>query len=453
MKCPPNKELVKDKCYVKCKEGQLRNLQTNRCKKSPKAICKPSQELYKGKCLKKCSPGHIRNPKTRRCRKSQEVVIEVKKTIEHLVDFFNKNDIKINHNSLLYQLSKLKQLPKTSTSQSKQGIVNYKDLVGVIKVWRYGEKCLSAEYLIYKYITPFLYYQNISPNVLIPISVGRATKEQIQPLLSAKMSKVLLNDDIEYVITPFFKQHLHDFLDKKNFEEYYNVIFFLVFYNLASFAKIGLRHNDLHIENIRLNKLKQKIKTWIKYEGLSFEINTDIDLILFDFDRSGLSDPGNTLLKSIGEDYNKVSCATHKSYHCKRIGQCTKPDEGRRDVWTFIIHMCQKSQELRVQHLMEPILKAALTESGMFWINSSNILYEMTSDEMFWTLILMPDDVLKNMVNPIYNIITNQTFLKFALSSKQIRPSTAPQGQTYYSYDDDKINEFNMQEFVQQYYN
>lgn len=75
------------KCYKKCNEGQIRNPDTNRCKKATikteieseasaaeGGTCKEGYEYVQsaGKCYKKCQDGYERNPDTNRCRKVKD---------------------------------------------------------------------------------------------------------------------------------------------------------------------------------------------------------------------------------------------------------------------------------------------------------------------------------------------------------------------------------------------
>jgi hypothetical protein len=70
-KCRSNQELINGKCLVKCKNDQIRNPETGRCKKNAKTLkCRPNQEIINGKCLVKCKKDQMRNPETGRCKKS-----------------------------------------------------------------------------------------------------------------------------------------------------------------------------------------------------------------------------------------------------------------------------------------------------------------------------------------------------------------------------------------------
>jgi len=66
----PNQELINGKCLTKCKETQIRNPITGRCKinKNTVKCTRPNQELINGKCLTKCKETQIRNPITGRCK-------------------------------------------------------------------------------------------------------------------------------------------------------------------------------------------------------------------------------------------------------------------------------------------------------------------------------------------------------------------------------------------------
>ena len=199
-------------------------------------------------------------------------------------------------------VNNVKNLPRNSASESRQAIVTWLDVIGVIKLWAKNTECLGAEYLIYKYITPFLYYENICPNVLIPISVGEESAEEVKPIVKKKkdLEKIKEAGGAQYIMTPFFQLHVDQFLKKTNFNTYIPIIMTVIIYNIAGYTKFGLRHNDLHRENVRVNLLGNQYITQLKVnEELGYDVSSDIDLIIFDFDRAGLDKPGQTFLKNV----------------------------------------------------------------------------------------------------------------------------------------------------------
>ena len=46
------------------------------------------------------------------------------------------------------------------------------------------------------------------------------------------------------------------------------------------------------------------------------------------------------------EDYMKYSCVTKNDEFCQDFHQCIENDGGRKDVFTFLIHMCERAYEL-----------------------------------------------------------------------------------------------------------
>ena len=93
------------KCYKACTEGQERNPETNRCRKiqsddsssstsgstksnssniSSSATCKEGYEYVAsaGKCYKACTDGQIRNPETNRCKKAESSTSTLKECME-----------------------------------------------------------------------------------------------------------------------------------------------------------------------------------------------------------------------------------------------------------------------------------------------------------------------------------------------------------------------------------
>lgn len=92
------------KCYKACSDGQERNPETNRCRKiqddssnstssstksnssniSSSATCKEGYEYVAsaGKCYKACTDGQIRNPETNRCKKAESSTSTLKECEE-----------------------------------------------------------------------------------------------------------------------------------------------------------------------------------------------------------------------------------------------------------------------------------------------------------------------------------------------------------------------------------
>ena len=495
MKCPRGKEEVNGKCLKKCKRNFKRNPSTNRCKKKSKSKskkklspCKSGYERVSKKCLKKCKSGYKRNQTTNRCKKTGEEVVTgpslpsleqptrelisrrvspspviegqpepetviVETTLQNMIKFALDHGYNINRENLLQYIQNVRNLPRDSESHSRQAIIDYQNVLGVIKVWTIDEPCLGAEFLIYKYITPFLYFEEICPNVLIPMQVGRTEKKDIKPFLRQREWKKLLKSDkkdVDYVMTPFFKYDLDSYLNKIKFKKYLNMICFVIFYNIAAYSKIGLRHNDLHISNVRVNELNNSTTENYKVGDTVYQVNSDIDLIIFDFDRSGLDNPGQKWLKDIGEDYNSVSCVRNSDQFCKEFYQCIKADGGRNDVWMFLIHLSEKAKELKIGNMMEPILKMALTNKGYKRVVDSNILKKNISDKKFWDLCLIKESELKTLVHPANDIISDLRNMNVLLDDHIKKVTTY--GNTY-SYEDGKVTESKFKQFYNQYYN
>jgi hypothetical protein len=131
----------------------------------------------------------------------------------------------------------------------------------IIKMWindnSSGDiRCLNAEWAIYRYVIPFLFYRLITPCVLIPFQTGKCTAKdftnKIRPLIhklnSNEKSPVLSN--VRYIATPNIPMSLYNFLNQNNSEirhgmksdMMYALMFHLV-YTVTAFAALGLRHN------------------------------------------------------------------------------------------------------------------------------------------------------------------------------------------------------------------
>lgn len=76
-----NKIPVEKVAVMECREGYVRNPETNRCRKISSAIVSKKDIL--------CAPGYTRNPETNRCRKNSN---ETKKELAPCKDGYERNE-------------------------------------------------------------------------------------------------------------------------------------------------------------------------------------------------------------------------------------------------------------------------------------------------------------------------------------------------------------------------
>jgi len=123
------------------------------------------------------------------------------------------------------------------------------------------------------------------------------------------MSMIILEKSNGITLHRFLKQYKTLGIDD---EILFDIIFQLL-YTLRCFEKLGLTHNDLHFDNIFIEKLgypEERIyyisdSKWVK-------INAEYDIKLYDFDRASIYHP------SVDRNF------TLDFRHCKPFAQCNK---------------------------------------------------------------------------------------------------------------------------------
>lgn len=201
-----------------------------------------------------------------------------------------------------------------------------------IKLFNSKDRLLFTEYIVYTYVIPFLYYSNMTFNILVPQITGTCPVERMATdnQYSKYITNQNLTDKMMYMVTPFIQHSLYD-ISFNDTDCYYYI--FQILYTLASFGKIGLIQNDLHTSNIRVKNVKKPYP--VKYvidENISFNVNlTNIPLIM-DFDYAGLANPISDLLKS----YRLPNKNLAGEGICKDLSVCNDKDDGRRDTLVFL---------------------------------------------------------------------------------------------------------------------
>ncbi len=212
----------------------------------------------------------------------------------------------------------------------------------VIKMWKVYENynfkkttalsCLDGEWKIYTYIMPFLFFENITPNVLIPIDSGICTAQELKPHI--QNINMDYTEIAKYVTTPFIKDSFVTFLNCKKNKVDTTDIYFQTIFTLAAFAKIGLRHNDCHTNNIRIiDCYKNPFKIAYKLKFTTIYCTTNHLSILNDFDRTGVYPPISKLTDIIN------LCTVKGGYYCEGLNQCDANVGGKRDLLIFSYYM------------------------------------------------------------------------------------------------------------------
>lgn len=421
--------------------------------------------------------------------------MEFKSNFNKAVIAIKKNQYKKGNKCNLGEVNITKTLKPDSASNSATALAKYDNFETIIKLWAQGEACLEAEYFIYKYLTPFLVVNMITPHVLIPILAGRCSVKQLQGLLTKKQFKEFeeryklvicdkkhnyewcrygdsskLEEEsqlpipgwqqvdllpCEYVITPFIKDTLQSWASNKNFYNYYGTLLFQVIYTIHSYSKLGLRQNDLHTENIRIDHINKSYMNY-KVGNKYYRITSDISPVIFDFDRVGIDYPASMFLE---KNNIKVKTCTERGSNLCRIGQCTEVDSGKRDLWIFICWSLWLSKQNGFSDAMW-LVHYLLTPFG------ENMIYNfirpddpnyIPSIEQIHNFIMYPEGHVFNGVKNLHEILSNKQFINTIMqynnsNSKLEQITNITRNTPYFSYDNKNITLDKFDQFLQNYY-
>ena len=197
---------------------------------------------------------------------------------------------------------------------------------------------MTKEWFINTYIIPFMYYCNLTFNVLIPESTGILGIKQMKsdPILSDVPNKILNpqynadNEVFAFIITPYVEKSLIQLVYQSNTEneDYYYI--FQVMYTLACFGKVGLMHNDTHCGNIRIRDVKPRYVRHVVNDRIFYDVKIDKELLFYDFDLGTVGGFIKTSLKSYNIDLEYFNNVKHRSL------MSPKSDDGRRDMIIFL---------------------------------------------------------------------------------------------------------------------
>lgn len=175
--------------------------------------------------------------------------------------------------------------------------------------------CLFSERNVYVYITTFLVEKRFSPNIQYTVGHG-------------------LNQNTDWFYTPKWSMSLADASTNPDYD--FQKIFFQVVYSIATMASVGLRHNDLHANNILVEKFSDSSRNAYKTFEKTYVVEGFDWCVLFDFDRSGIDNPIVSAMRNGLIPFNKT-CVTAYQEWCRLYNQCSPALEGRRDFVNFCV--------------------------------------------------------------------------------------------------------------------
>ena len=243
-----------------------------------------------------------------------------------------------NHNKALNILLDEKRcyintlnLNQSSVIESGQASIYY-DNTEAIKMFPNSSSQLVVEWLVYSYIIPFLYYSNMTFNILIPKVTGKCQVHELSANINFTryVNNRNLDEEVLYVNTPFIKNSLYDVMFTRDNDIHYYI--FQLFYTMASFAKVGLIHNDLHAKNIMVSRQQQRVVKFVIDDETSFDVSIENVPMIFDFDFAGIDDP----IKGLMEKFNMQTEQFRDPTLSRELSLTYTNDGGRRDMLLFL---------------------------------------------------------------------------------------------------------------------
>ena len=208
----------------------------------------------------------------------------------------------------------------------------------VVKFCYQNDPNMTKEWFINTYVIPFVFYSNMSMNVLVPNATGVVKVKNLKKsnVLRDIPFRTLTNEPntnehyFAYIITPFVKESLVDLVYKNdtNKEDYYYI--FQVMYTLACFGKLGITHNDVHCGNIRTRNVTPKHVRFVVDDVTFYDVKIDKEILLYDFDLGTV----DGFMKHTLQPY-KINLDSYNNVQHRPL-MSVKSDEGRRDMIIFL---------------------------------------------------------------------------------------------------------------------
>ncbi len=322
-----------------------------------------------------------------------------------------------------------KVIRKLDSGESSAGAYEgYVDLIKsnvAIKIWfdklnSENGKCLSAEWMVYTFIMPFLFYTHVTPCVLIPYQSGACASQDLSADLRSRFAQH--GNKLRYIVAPYIEESLGNYLDSLPGESKYAYsIFFQLTYTISALANVGLRHNDLHLENIRIGSHNKRVFRFaFKLENGKIMYNvTPLMVVIFDFDRMGVDKRWGTTLRNI--------CTRTGSEYCADFNQCETCIDGRRDLLMVTTQMFNDCPGPLREYLMRRILAGSPARLERFRKHMS-MAHDKYGDYIDWpksnyhnfVSIRLSDEGVGRMYPKASDVLHDPEFLRLVLTNKHV---------------------------------
>jgi hypothetical protein len=336
----------------------------------------------------------------------------------------------------------------------------------VIKMWLDYQKtwktyCLRAEWAIYTFIIPFLYYEKITPCVLIPFQSGVCTAEQFKTELFPRMKggqlKMPAPPRLRHIVTPHIDMSFSKFsLHSKLFlpEHTYPLIFQLV-YTITAFASVGLRHNDGHMGNIRILCDPKHTQFRIAFKlgnGKTIYNTSPVMAVLFDFDRMGVDSQWAERFR------NLCTNSENKGIHCNDYNMCDEPIYGCRDLLVLATQSFSIVPKPLKDYFAKKILVHSVEARARFYrymrLDSTMTQIDwLKSDYYKYVYSELSDKDVVRIYPKSADILHDPEFLQLCLSSSYLSETVSDKSQyPIYSYPNTRVDVDRFDSFVKRFY-
>ena len=200
--------------------------------------------------------------------------------------------------------------------------------------------------------------EEINPNDNPMPPPFKSDSDELSPLYDINQMRALISEKlIGETFASLLKQysvHTPKSMQKRVFEQIYLPILAQVFYTLAVFSDFGLVHNDLHANNIYVQKYETSIENCYLIGGKFYKIDSEYQSRIYDFDRGAKS----------ATKYNELQLEnTLLKEYCKSFGQCKEVDE-RREIFTicFFAYRLNTQKNTYLDSFLKKIVPVDLLE-------------------------------------------------------------------------------------------
>ncbi len=290
------------------------------------------------------------------------------------------------------------------------------------------DNSLEIEDLIYDKLTKHMIKNNYTPHIITHIDSIQCNADT----MVLKLGSLIADDDDRRHFSNIFiemgikmdqklrsmvleqslnTQTLNDIFSKdKNITNLTNLLFQLL-YTLEVFNRYGLRHNDLHFNNIWVEKTTDEIKYYYVINDSNkikvYHVPSNYIVKIFDFDRSSLNENKINHFKQFVNINNNAL----PDYYCQSNMQCNTKDP-KFDTYKLFAEM---------------IFYSPLSSNIMNFVNKymPNELYNIKNDYLF---PMLHDDInglpikknqkIYNKMNNTLHILNDPLFDQFLVKNK-----------------------------------